>query len=348
MVHEEPQEPEGEFQFVLERLDDGMNLVSNQDILQQCETLGTIHDKANRDFLAWVDLHTSDEERELLYNQLTKPVRGLSYMKGWKLLEIIQTFQALGKDCRWSTMAKLKTASPVSLEACRIVSDYMSQAFGASSSIVDSWSPTDYTRFLDSRISSCFHSNQNVELGTMMQGDILSTEKRIQSKKKRAPGKESSMGKLAKQRKHSKTAKKMKQAKKPKRKEKRIEKIYGHELYKGADYEECGAEWFHIQYSNGDKECVTAVVVADEVPGMGAEYILDNCLDDEEDRKSFGDWFDHMNMEHALKRAAGIYECEGVVELSSVRLIISSSFYSCYLLQGWFPYYHCDSRPPLG
>jgi alkylated DNA repair dioxygenase AlkB len=170
MMHEEPQESEGEFQFVLERLDDGMNLVSNQDILQQCETLGTIHDKANRDFLAWVDLHTSEEERELLYNQLTKPVRGLSYMKGLKLFEIIQTFQASGKSYRWSTMAKLKTASPVSLETCRIVSDYMSQAFGASSTIVgsnstDSWSPTDYTRFLDSRDSSCFHSNQNDRSG---------------------------------------------------------------------------------------------------------------------------------------------------------------------------------------
>ena len=121
--------------------------------------------------------------------------------------------------------------------------------------------------------------------------DMVAAEKKNKSKKKRAPGKDSSMGKLAKQGKRSKTDKRMKKTKKAKtRGDRRIEKIYGHELYKGADYEECGAEWFHIQYSNGDKECVTAVVVADEVPEMGADYILDNCLDDEEDRSSFGDW----------------------------------------------------------
>jgi hypothetical protein len=31
--------------------------------------------------------------------------------------------------------------------------------------------------------------------------------------------------------------------------------------------------------------------------GMGANYIFDNCLDDEEDRSSFGDWFDHDKKE---------------------------------------------------
>jgi alkylated DNA repair dioxygenase AlkB len=150
MAYEEPQEPQGEFQFILERLDDdGMNLISNNDILHQCETLGTIHDKANREFLAWADLHTNEEERELLYRQLTKPVRGLSsYMKDWKLFEIIQTFQVLDS---WSIIAYLKTTSPVSAKACGIVLDYISQAFAPSSSIAGSnstgscWSPSDST-----------------------------------------------------------------------------------------------------------------------------------------------------------------------------------------------------------
>ncbi len=74
-------------------------------------------------------------------------------------------------------------------------------------------------------------------------------------------------------------------------------KIYGHELYKGEGYEECGAEWFHVQYSDGDKECVTAVVVAREVPGLGADYILDSCWDSEEDINSFGAWLEEMQTE---------------------------------------------------
>jgi hypothetical protein len=38
---------------------------------------------------------------------------------------------------------------------------------------------------------------------------------------------------------------------------------------------------------------------------MGADYILDNCLDeDEEDRSSFEDWFEQMK--HASTRAAEI------------------------------------------
>jgi hypothetical protein len=38
----------------------------------------------------------------------------------------------------------------------------------------------------------------------------------------------------------------------------------------------------------------------EEVPGMGAEYILDNCLDNEEDRNSFGEWLD--GMKHMLEK----------------------------------------------
>jgi hypothetical protein len=112
--------------------------------------------------------------------------------------------------------------------------------------------------------------------------DMVAAEKRIKSRKKKASGNESLMSKLAKKRKYSKTSKTMKPTKKTGRKGISIVKIYGHELYKGTDYDECGAEWFHIQYSNGDKECVIAVVVADEVSRLGADYILDNCLDNEE------------------------------------------------------------------
>jgi hypothetical protein len=103
----------------------------------------------------------------------------------------------------------------------------------------------------------------------------------------------------------TKTAKKRKQKKHSRSNERSIVKIYGHELYRGDDYEACGAEWFHVQYSNGDKECVTAVVVAEEVPGLWAEYILDSCLDTEEDRNSFGEWLEEMK-HHASERTAQV------------------------------------------
>jgi hypothetical protein len=53
-----------------------------------------------------------------------------------------------------------------------------------------------------------------------------------------------------------------------------IVEIYGHELYRGVGFEECGAEWFHVKYSNGKTESVTAVVVSEEAPGLGEDYIL--------------------------------------------------------------------------
>jgi hypothetical protein len=68
-----------------------------------------------------------------------------------------------------------------------------------------------------------------------------------------------------------------------------IVEIYGHK-----DFEECGAEWLHVKYSNVKTESVNALVVSEEAPELGAEYILEYCIDDEEDRKSFGEWLDEM------------------------------------------------------
>jgi hypothetical protein len=62
---EEPQEHRGQIKFFLERFDardHGVNFISNKDIFQHCELLGTIYDKANRDFLEWVDVHTGEED----------------------------------------------------------------------------------------------------------------------------------------------------------------------------------------------------------------------------------------------------------------------------------------------
>jgi hypothetical protein len=91
----------------------------------------------------------------------------------------------------------------------------------------------------------------------------------------------------------SKTKKKQKKVTKKNRAHTIVE-IYGHELYRGEDYEACGLEWFHVKYGNGIKQSVTAVVVAKEVPGLGAEYVLEHCMDSEEDRQSFGQWYDRM------------------------------------------------------
>jgi hypothetical protein len=126
--------------------------------------------------------------------------------------------------------------------------------------------------------------------------EMVAAEKKEKLKRKKIAGRIS--------KRPTKTAKKSKQSKQTKSKERSIVKIYGHELYKGDDYEECGAEWFHVQYSNGDKECVTAVVVAREVPGLGAEYIFDNCLGSEEDINSYGEWLEEM--QNASNRTAQV------------------------------------------
>ena len=70
--------------------------------------------------------------------------------------------------------------------------------------------------------------------------------------------------------------------------------IYGHELYRGEDYEKCGSEWFHVRYGNGLKESANALVVAEEALGLGADYILDHCMESEEDMKSYGQWYNRM------------------------------------------------------
>jgi hypothetical protein len=73
--------------------------------------------------------------------------------------------------------------------------------------------------------------------------------------------------------------------------------IYGHELYRGEGYEKCGSEWFHVKYGNGSKESVNALVVAEEVPGLGLDYILDCCMNSDDDRKNFGPWYERMKKE---------------------------------------------------
>jgi hypothetical protein len=70
--------------------------------------------------------------------------------------------------------------------------------------------------------------------------------------------------------------------------------IYGHELYRGEDYEKCGSEWFYVKYGNGSRELVNALVVAEEAPGLGADYVVDHCMDSEEDIKNYGQWYDKM------------------------------------------------------
>jgi hypothetical protein len=61
--------------------------------------------------------------------------------------------------------------------------------------------------------------------------------------------------------------------------------IYSNELYRGEDYEKCGSKWFHVRYGNGLKQSVNALVVAEEAPGLGPDYIQDHCVDNEEDIK---------------------------------------------------------------
>jgi hypothetical protein len=55
---------------------------------------------------------------------------------------------------------------------------------------------------------------------------------------------------------------------------------------------------------NGYMASVTAVVVSEEAPELGADYILEYCMDAEEDRKTFGQWLDRMK--HATEKATEV------------------------------------------
>jgi predicted TIM-barrel fold metal-dependent hydrolase len=52
-------------------------------------------------------------------------------------------------------------------------------------------------------------------------------------------------------------------------------------------------------------ESVNALVVAEEAPGLGVDYILDHCMDSEEDIKIYGQWYNKMM--HASERAMEVY-----------------------------------------
>jgi hypothetical protein len=68
----------------------------------------------------------------------------------------------------------------------------------------------------------------------------------------------------------------------------KIVAIYGHELYRGNDHEKCVSEWFRVRYGNGSREPVNALFVAEEAPGLGTDYILEHCMDSDEDIKKNG------------------------------------------------------------
>jgi hypothetical protein len=121
--------------------------------------------------------------------------------------------------------------------------------------------------------------------------EMSAVDKRNEKKKKKAKG-------------MTRTGEKAKKKKSGNKKGATIVEIYGHELYEGVGFEECGAEWFHVKYSNGKKESVTAVVVSEEAPGLGADYILEFCMDVERDRKSFGEWLERM--QHASNNIAEV------------------------------------------
>jgi hypothetical protein len=42
-----------------------------------------------------------------------------------------------------------------------------------------------------------------------------------------------------------------------------------------------------VKYGNGMKQSVNVLVVPEEVPGLGADYVFDNCMDSEEYGKTF-------------------------------------------------------------
>jgi hypothetical protein len=49
------------------------------------------------------------------------------------------------------------------------------------------------------------------------------------------------------------------------------------------------------------KQSVNALVVADKGTGLGVAYILDHCMESEEDVKSYGQW--NVKMKHASEKA---------------------------------------------
>jgi hypothetical protein len=48
------------------------------------------------------------------------------------------------------------------------------------------------------------------------------------------------------------------------------------------------------------KDSVNALVVAEKGPDLGVSYILDHCMDSEEDIKSYGQW--NVKMNHASEK----------------------------------------------
>jgi hypothetical protein len=139
--------------------------------------------------------------------------------------------------------------------------------------------------------------------------DLIQAEKRREKKKRKEEEGESKKAATTNKRKPSgkenggARSRKKKTGNK-KSKARTIVAIYGHELYGGEDYEKCGSEWFHVKYGNGSKESVNALVVAEEAPGLGSDYILDHCMDSEEDRKIYGQWYNKMM--HASERAMAV------------------------------------------
>jgi hypothetical protein len=139
--------------------------------------------------------------------------------------------------------------------------------------------------------------------------DLVLAEKRCEKKKKKAEDGARKKASTTNKRKTSgkengNVRSKKKKTGNKKKKAETIVAIYGHELYRGEDYEKCGSEWFHVKYGNGSKQSVNALVVAEEAPGLGADYILDHCLESEEDIKGYGQWYDKMK--HASERATEI------------------------------------------
>lgn len=132
---------------------------------------------------------------------------------------------------------------------------------------------------------------RNVREESKLLQEMVAEDKRKEKKRKKAKATTSS------------GTKDKKKSSKSKRKVTIVE-IYGHELYRGEDFVECGAEWFHVKYGNGKTESVNALVVSEEAPELGADYILEYCMDEEEERKSFGGWLDRMR--HASGKAAEV------------------------------------------
>jgi hypothetical protein len=111
--------------------------------------------------------------------------------------------------------------------------------------------------------------------------DLVLAEKRCEKKKKAEDGARKKASTTNKRKPSGKEngniGPRKKKTGNKKNKAETIVAIYGHELYRGEDFEKCGSEWFHERYGNGLKQSVNALVVAEEAPGLGADYILDHA-----------------------------------------------------------------------